>query len=91
MKALVTIVFFEILGRRKYISDMSIRPDNTIVPIYTDDRDEAHQFADEGEALKKIGLFVNTHNREFKTENVEEDYWLPFPAKARKQQIERIK
>lgn len=71
MKATVTIVFFEVLGKRKYVSEMSIRSDNKIIPMYDDSQAEAHHFFDEDHARKKIALFHNIHNREFKTEQIE--------------------
>jgi len=87
MKAKATIIFFEIQGRKKYVSEMSIRPDNTVVPIYDDDPDEAHQFPNEGEATKKIELFHNVHNRVFKTELIDVTFSNANPFSARSKGI----
>lgn len=68
MKAIVTIVFFEVMGKKRYVSDLTVRTDNSILPIYNTDKDEAHHFFNEEAAATAIGKFHNVHNREFKTE-----------------------
>jgi len=68
MKAIVTIVFFEVMGKKRYVSDLTVRTDNSILPIYNTDKDEAHHFFNIEAAATAIGKFHNVHNREFKTE-----------------------
>jgi hypothetical protein len=66
-KITVTIVFFELAGKKKYVAEMPLRWDNKIIPILRDSIDDAHQFEDEADAQKKISNFFNPHSREFKT------------------------
>lgn len=71
MKQTVTIVYFEVQKMKKYVAELPIRPDNKICPIYSDNEEEAHHYADENAAKQSIARFVNHSNREFKTKTIE--------------------
>lgn len=58
-----SIIFFHVAGKRKYVAELPIRPDNRIVPIYSDDISDAHLFEDENDAKEKLARFINLNNR----------------------------
>jgi hypothetical protein len=78
-------IFAIILGKKKYLEEISIRPDNRILPIsYTEVPQEAHTWNTEIEAEKAISKIQNVHDREFISEPV-----MISPAKIKKIKIDR--
>jgi hypothetical protein len=65
-----TVIYFEIAGIKKYISETSTRPDNKILLVsYTDKVYNAHHF-DPGTANNILTRIHNPHDRFFKTETI---------------------
>lgn len=91
MKQSVTIVYYELQGKKMYLSEMSFREDNRILPMWNADKQQAHQFEDEPHARQKICRFVNHHSRTFFTERIiaEVSKANPFPKRIL-QAAERI-
>ncbi len=62
-----TVIYFDVAGKRKYVAELPIRPDNRIVPIFSDSLAMAHLFENEADARQKIDRFVNHNNHDYKT------------------------
>mgnify|MGYP000573683748 CR=1 FL=1 len=68
MNIAAIVVYFELQGKRMFLSTMSIRPDNKILATFIIDVAHAHLFQSMEIAKARIGQLVNHHNRELKTE-----------------------
>lgn len=71
MKIKVTVIYYEVQNKKKYISELSMRWDDKFLAMYSDDKNDARQFENESEAKIKITRIVNHCNHSFKIEPLE--------------------
>lgn len=85
MKTEVTIIYYEVQGKKKYVSELSMRWDDKFLAMYSDHKENARQFENKDEARVKIDRFVNYNGRTFKTEpaEVKVSRKNPFGEKAK--------
>ena len=65
-----TVIFFQSGPIKRYVSETSVRPDNKIVPLYSNIVEDAKDYGDQENALRTIDNIHNLYNREFITEKV---------------------
>lgn len=80
------VIYTMIVGRKNYIEGQFTRSDNSFLPRYHQDKNNAKRFSSEEAVKKYLAKVHNTINRKFEVEEFDDDKETSFqPAQTPKE------
>lgn len=91
-KTAVTYIYFEQPTKKIYIAAIPVRPDNVIIPIMTEDKEEAHWFEDNDHVKSVLDRLSPAFAKHYQTisATVEQETKTPYIRGGWKQENEQV-